>query len=117
MCLCFARRSSSRHIASENRIERGDDPAALVPLRGRPRLSLKSARAFARPSAPRPSTTAREKSISGISRNDARLGSCADPLVFAFFIAPPLLSRCPARTDDAHAVVLDLAAHDQKDAS
>jgi len=91
----FAHRSRSRHIASENRIDRGDDPSGCTPFLGRPRCARSSALALRSPTAPRPSTCALVKSTSGISRSDAALGS-----LLVFFIALSFGFRCPSGGSD-----------------
>jgi hypothetical protein len=85
----LARRSSSSHVLSVNRTDRGDEPTARVPLLGLPRRAFSKARARRRPAAPLPSTTALEKSSSGISRNDAALGSTTRFLLVFFITSLP----------------------------
>jgi len=107
----FAHRSRSRHIASENRIDRGDDPSGSTPFLGRPRCARSSALALRSPTAPRPSTCAFVKSISGISRSDAALGSLTRFFrLLVFFIALSFGFRCPSGCNNPEHVLSTLDA-------
>src|SRR5437879_3257526 len=113
--LSLARFSSSAQISSGNRTERGVVPPDSRSRFGRPRptwttrppAAIRRAYAFR-------FTRAVRKSTSGISRNDRFDGPrCA--LLFALFIASPLLPRGPSRADQPHDITAPLNEDHEQD--
>jgi hypothetical protein len=115
MCRRLARRSRSFHILSEKRMERGVEPSGRDPLRGLPRRAFSKARALRKPAGPRPSTTAFEKSNSGMPRSDVLLGSEVR-LFLPLLIALPFISGGFPCTHDTYDVIFEIYAHHKQNA-
>jgi hypothetical protein len=95
-------------------MERGAEPSGRAPRLGRPRRALRTARARLSPALPRPSTTALEKSTSGISRSDAALGPTTLFFLLGFFIAPSFGPGRSSRADYSNHVVVTFDAHHEE---
>jgi hypothetical protein len=114
----FAVPSSFFHMMGGNRTERGSVSPTSASFLGRPRptwtsmpsRAMRAAYGFER-------VFAVAKSTSGISRNDAFVGSVALRFLFARFVEPPLRAGRLARADDSRFIFIELQINRNENAT